>query len=131
MNYSLFADLVVLVHFAFVVFAVLGGLLVLRWQWLVWVHVPAAIWAAGIEFGGWICPLTWLEDWLVIMAGEVPSEATFVERYIAPVLYPETLTRGIQVAMGFAVIMVNLVIYGILLPRMYRKGGRGKRPARM
>jgi hypothetical protein len=131
LNYSLLADLVVLVHFAFVAFAVLGGLLVLRWQWLVWLHVPAAIWAAGIEFGGWICPLTWLEDWLVTMAGGLPAEATFVERYIVPVLYPEKLTRGIQVAMGFAVILVNLAIYGILFPRVGRKGRGRKQHARM
>jgi len=119
--YLLLADLVVLAHFAFVVFAVLGGLLVLRWQWIAWLHLPAAIWAAGIEFGGWICPLTWLEDWLVAMAGGVRDQAAFVERYIVPVLYPAGLTRGIQIAMGFAVIMINLGIYGVFLPRAWRK----------
>lgn len=121
MIYSLLADLVVVAHFAFVVFAVLGGVLVLRWRWIAWLHVPAAIWAAGIEFGGWICPLTWLEDWLVQQAGNVPDPNDFVERYIVPVLYPQGLTRELQILLGIVVIMINLLVYGVLLPRVQKK----------
>jgi hypothetical protein len=59
---SLLADLLVALHLAFVVFVVAGGLLVLRWPRLAWVHVPAAVWGALVEVTGWICPLTPVEN---------------------------------------------------------------------
>ena len=109
------ADLVVLVHLAFVVFAVLGGLLAVRWRRLVWIHVSAVLWAAIIEFSGWICPLTPLENWLRQNGGEVGYRSDFVARYLLPVLYPEGLTRELQIALGSAVIVVNLAIYSWVL----------------
>lgn len=124
--YGVLADLVVLLHFGFVIFALLGGLLVLRWRWIAWLHIPAAVWASGIEFGGWVCPLTWLENWLITLADGVPDQGDFVQRYIVPVLYPEGLTRGMQLALGFIVIIVNLCVYGIFLHRAGRNSGGRK-----
>jgi hypothetical protein len=112
MVYRLLADLVVLVHFAFVVFVVAGALLVLRWRRLAWIHVPVAAWGALIEFGGWICPLTPLENWLRQQGGAAGYGGGFVEHYIIPVLYPGHLTRGIQIALGMAVLVLNGGIYG-------------------
>ena len=126
MIYRTLADIVVVVHFAFVLFAMFGGLLVLRWVRCAWLHLPAAVWAAGIEFGGWICPLTWLEDWLWRMGGQTPVPASFVERYLMPLLYPHALTRGVQVAIGLSVVVVNLVIYATVVRRILRSGnGQG------
>ena len=99
-------------HFAFVLFVVLGGLLVLRWPRMAWLHLPAVAWGAGIEFLGWICPLTPLEIRLRQAAGLAGYEGGFVEHYLLPVLYPETLTRSVQVVLGFLVLVVNVVIYG-------------------
>lgn len=113
--FLLLADLVVLVHLAFVVFAILGGLLAVRWRRLVWIHVSAVLWAAIIEFSGWICPLTPLENWLRQKGGEVGYRSDFVARYLLPVLYPEALTRELQIALGIAVIVVNLAIYSWVL----------------
>jgi hypothetical protein len=109
--YPLLADLVVLVHAAFVLFVVLGGLLAARWRGLAWIHLPAAIWAAIVEFFGWVCPLTPLENWLRQKGGESGYGSDFVARYILPTLYPAELTRELQIALGVLVILINLAIY--------------------
>jgi len=114
--YQILADSVVLVHLVFVAFAVFGGLLVLRWKRVVWVHVPAALWAALVEFAGWYCPLTPLENWLRARAGEAAYRAGFIEHYILPVLYPAQLSAGVQMILGGAVVVVNILIYW----RVYR-----------
>lgn len=108
---SLAADALVALHLAFVAFVVLGGLLVLRWRWLAWVHIPAAIWGAWIEFAGWICPLTPLENRLREEAGQQGYATSFVEYYLLPALYPASLTRDMQWLLGAVVIAVNAVVY--------------------
>ncbi len=108
---KLLADLVLVVHLAFVVFVVLGGLLVLRWRWLGWAHIPAALWGAGIELVGGVCPLTPLENRLRTAAGEAGYESGFVEHYIVPVLYPPGLTRTTQLALGGVVLLFNGAVY--------------------
>ena len=126
MPYRLLADLVVVLHLAFVVFVVVGGLLVLRWRWVAWLHVPAALWGALIEFFGWVCPLTPLERWLRRRAGEVGYEGGFVEHYLLPILYPGGLTREIQVLLGVAVVAVNAGLYGWVLWRRRKARGDGR-----
>lgn len=111
------ADAVLVVHLAFVLFVVLGGLLVLRWPKLAWIHVPVALYGATIEFVGFICPLTPLEKWLRERGGEAGYEGGFVEHYITAALYPTGLTREIQIALGLAVLAVNGVVYGVLIRR--------------
>ena len=111
MLYRLLADATVLAHVGFVVFAVLGGLLVVCWRRLAWAHVPAVLWAAAVEFGGWVCPLTPLENWFRARAGLARYGSGFVEHYILPVLYPPALTREVQVVLGVSVLVVNVGIY--------------------
>jgi hypothetical protein len=111
------ANLVVLVHFAFVLFVVFGGLLVLRWPRVMYLHLPAAAWGAFIELVGGICPLTPLENSLRRSAGLAGYEGGFVEHYILPVLYPAGLTRGVQLVLGMLVIGTNVAIYGWILAR--------------
>ena len=112
MLYGVLADLVVILHLAFVVFVLVGGLLVLRWRRLAWLHLPAAVWGAAVEFGGWICPLTPLEIWLRMQGGESGYSSDFIEHYILPLLYPADLTREIQIVLGTVVLVVNVAIYG-------------------
>jgi hypothetical protein len=119
-TYRALADVVVVIHFCFVLFVVLGGVLVLRRPWLAWLHVPVAIWGALIEFAGWICPLTPLENHLRALGREPGYSGGFVEHYITAVLYPSGLTRGMQVAIGVFVLAVNVTVYGILIARMRR-----------
>ncbi|HVF60626.1 MAG TPA: DUF2784 domain-containing protein [Thermoanaerobaculia bacterium] len=111
MLYRFAADGVLVLHAAFVLFVVLGGLLVLRRPRLAWVHLPAAAWGAAIEFWGWICPLTPLEQALRRRGGEAGYSGGFVEHYVVALLYPQGLTRGLQLALGLFVLAVNLAVY--------------------
>jgi hypothetical protein len=111
MFYRLGADLIVIVHLAFVLFVLLGGVLVLKWPRLVWLHLPAVVWGAFVEFSGWVCPLTPLENWLLMQAGEATYTGDFIVRYLSAILYPDALTRELQVVFGTAVIVVNLMVY--------------------
>ena len=111
MPYRTLADLVVVLHLGFVLFVVLGGLLALRWPKLAWVHVPAAIWGVLIEFFGWICPLTPLENHWRELGGQAGYSAGFIQHYIVSLLYPDQLTRGAQVVFGVLVLALNGFVY--------------------
>jgi len=113
-GWHLAADAVVLFHFCFVLFVVLGGLLALRWPQVAWVHLPCALWGALVEWTGFICPLTPLEKWLRVKAGLDAYEGGFIARYMLSLLYPAGLTRGIQIALGMALLTLNLAIYAAL-----------------
>jgi hypothetical protein len=115
------ADAVVVLHLAFIVFVVLGGLLVLRWPRAAWFHLPAAVWGAAIEFGGWLCPLTPLENRLRATGGRSAYAEGFVEHYIVPLVYPAQLSRSLQLALGVAVILINLAVYGLAISRRSRR----------
>ena len=123
MAYRWAAEAVVLIHFAFVLFVVLGGLLVLPWPRLAWFHLPAAIWGGAIELTGLICPLTPLEKWLREAGGLAAYEGGFIAHYILPVLYPAGLTRGAQVGLGVAVTLLNAAIYWALWRRRRAAAG--------
>jgi hypothetical protein len=114
------ADLVLVVHLAFVFFVVLGGLLVLRWPWVAFLHIPAAIWGIMIEYSGWICPLTPLENSLRQSGGQAGYSGGFIQHYIQPVLYPAGLTRGTQIALGTLALVVNLSAYALVIARIKR-----------
>ena len=111
MLYKTLADLVLLAHVGFVAFVVIGGAAVLRWPRLAWVHLPAVIWAVLIEYAGWICPLTPLENALRQAAGETAYAGGFVEHYVVPVLYPPDLTHTVQVVLGSVVLLLNVLVY--------------------
>jgi hypothetical protein len=107
------ADAVVVVHAAFIVFVMAGGLLALRWRWMAWLHLPAAAWGVAVEWGGWICPLTPLENALRHAAGEAGYGGGFVERYLLPLIYPAGLTHCVQIVLGTMVLALNLAVYAI------------------
>jgi len=123
MAFRILADILVLLHLAFVCFVVLGGLLVLRRRWWAWVHVPVAAWGALVEFMGWVCPLTPLEVHFRILGGEGGYSGGFVENYLIPLLYPGALTRGHQVVLGLLVVALNALFYGLVARKVIR--GRG------
>ena len=120
MVYRVLADAVVLLHATFVVFVVFGGFLTWRWRWVVWVHVPCALWGVAIEYGGWICPLTPLENTLRARAGLEGYRGGFIEHYIIPTLYPAGLTRPAQAVLGTLALVINLVAYGVLIRKVLR-----------
>lgn len=120
MLYRILADGVVLAHAAFVTFVVLGGFLAWRWRAVALLHVPCALWGIAIEYGGWICPLTPLENMLRERAGLEGYHGGFVEHYVIPALYPAGLTRPTQAVLGTLVLAVNLVAYGVLIRRLLK-----------
>ena len=120
MLYRLLADAVVTFHLGFVFFVVLGGLVVLRFPRAAWLHLPAAVWGAWVEFSDTICPLTPLENRLRRLGGEAGYRGGFIEHYILPVLYPAGLTRNVQLVLGILVVGVNLFSYGWVVVRSRR-----------
>ena len=126
MLYQLGADLLVLIHLAFIVFVVLGSILVLRWPWLVLLHVPAAIWGAVVIINGWLCPLTPWENSLRHLADQEGYSGGFVEHYIIPLIYPMDITQNTQVLIGVITLVINLCLYCFVVYRLIRKGAVGK-----
>jgi hypothetical protein len=112
---SALADLVLVVHLAFIAFVVAGAGLLWRWPRLVWLHLPAALWGAGVEFSGTVCPLTPLENHLRALAGESGYAGGFVEHYLVALIYPQGLTRTWQWALGAGVLVLNVVLYALWL----------------
>lgn len=119
-GYAVLAGGVVLGHLLFVAFAAAGALLALRWRWMPWVHVPAVLWAALIEYSGGVCPLTPIENQLRAAAGLHDYSGDFIAEYLFPVLYPDGLTRQAQVVIGSLVVAINAAAYGWLFGRRVR-----------
>ena len=107
------ADLVLLLHLCFILFVILGGVLALRWPRLASVHIPVALYGALIEFAGFICPLTPLENSFRRRGGEAGYEGGFIDHYVAAAIYPQGLTRTAQLVLGVAVLVINGVVYTI------------------
>ncbi len=117
MLYRFLADAVVVIHLGFVLFVVVGGFLVLRWPRTAWVQLPAAVWGVLVEWSGWVCPLTPLENWLRAQGGAAGYAGGFVERYLLPALYPASLTRGVQILLGAGALAANLIAYALVFAR--------------
>ena len=126
MLYGFLADAVVVLHLAFILFVLLGGLFALRWLWVAWVHVPVFLWGAGIELLGWVCPLTYLENHLRRKGSMAGYETGFIEHYLIPLIYPELLFPGGFpregfIAMGVFVLVLNGAIYWLVWRRHRRR----------
>jgi hypothetical protein len=118
--YRLLAHAVVVFHALFIVFIVFGGFITWRWRWVAVVHIPSAIWGALIEFRGWICPLTPIENALRVKAGQGGYSGGFIEHYLLPAIYPSGLTPRVQTVLGTVVLVINLFAYGVLARRLMR-----------
>ncbi len=121
MLYRLGADAVLVVHLLFIVFVLFGGLLVLRWRWVMMLHIPAMLWGAVVEFFHLYCPLTPLENALRVRAGGEGYQSGFIEHYLVALIYPAGLTPQIQLWLGAIVVVSNLAVYGWLVIRLWRK----------
>ncbi len=108
---AVLADLVVVLHLGFILFAIGGGFLALRWPRAAWFHIPVLAWAALIEFMGWVCPLTPLENWLGAQGGRAGYERGFIEHYLVPIVYPPGLTLEVQWALAVLLLALNAAVY--------------------
>lgn len=120
MLFHVAADLLVVFHFLFVIFVLFGGLLILKWRFIMWLHIPAVVWGVVVEWMGWICPLTPWEWSLREKAGQLGYSGSFIDYYIIPIIYPEGLTRELQVSIGIFVILINLIVYGFIFYKFKR-----------
>jgi len=121
MWYRVLADATAIAHFAFVLFVAFGGLLVLRWRRLAWIHLPCAIWGALIEVGNWVCPLTSYENLFRERAGLQGYGDDFIAHYIFRTIYPAGLTRGVQLAIAIFVFAINTAVYSKVFPLKIRR----------
>lgn len=120
MLYRIAADAVLLFHLTFIAFVLLGAVFVVRWRWLIFAHLPAAAWGFFVELTGRICPLTYVENFLRVKAGQSGYAGDFVEHYFLAMIYPVALSRNIQLVLACVVVIVNLVIYGWLFINRHR-----------
>ena len=120
MPYRILAELVLAFHFGFVLFAALGGLLVLRRRALLWPHLAAVLWGVLVQCANWTCPLTPLENRLRSMGGGAGYEGGFVEHYVRAVLYPERLTYSFRFTLGVLLVVINLFVYSYFIFRSRR-----------
>lgn len=120
MQYRILADATAIFHFLFVLFVALGGLLVLRWRRLAWVHLPCAIWGAVIEIFNWTCPLTTYENMFRVRGGMQGYGDDFIAYHIFRLIYPEALTRGMQFAIAAFVFAINTAVYARVFPISFR-----------
>jgi hypothetical protein len=124
MRYSVAADALVIAHLAFIMFVMLGGLLLLKWPRLIYLHLPAVAWGTLVELRGWLCPLTPLEQHYRTLAGETGYSDSFVQHYLLPLIYPAGLTRDVQTLLAMCVITINLVIYAVIYVKYQRNSRR-------
>lgn len=115
MIFKVIADSLVVLHFIFIAFVVFGGLLALKWKKVPILHIPCVLWGMLVEFNGWICPLTPLENQFRELAGEVGYTGGFISYYLMPLIYPTSLTREIQILLGIVVLAINLCVYGFVI----------------
>ncbi|PYB78500.1 DUF2784 domain-containing protein [Pseudomonas sp. LB-090624] len=123
MLYRLLADTLVLLHLAFILLVLFGGLLVLRWRPALWLHLPALAWGLAVECLHLGCPLTTWENRMRSAAGDAGYDGGFVEHYIWPLIYPAGLTPPIQLLLGSFVLVLNLAIYSYVAWRWRRPSG--------
>ena len=122
MRARILANLVLGFHFAFVVFSVLSGFLVLWKRWIAWLHVPSVVWSAFVNLFSQVCPLTPLENKFRYLAGQAGYEGGFIEHYIAPLVYPGVMPERWGLIAGFSVLVWNVLVYALLVVSMRRRG---------
>lgn len=112
MLYRLGADALLFLHLAFIIFVLLGGLLVACKRGFLLLHLPAVGWGIWVELSSRGCPLTGWENRLRRLAGDAGYSESFVEHYLVPVIYPSWLSLQVQYILAAVVVLANLLIYG-------------------
>jgi len=118
--YELAADLTLIIHFAFILFVIFGALLFFITTKIIFIHIPAFIWGSYIELTHSICPLTYLENWFLDKANLTIYSEGFIQNYLVPIVYPADLTKDLQIYLGITLIVVNIIIYGFILNKIFK-----------
>jgi len=123
MGWSILADVVLVLHGAFIAWVALGAAAVWRWPRLAWLHLPALAWAMWIEATAGLCPLTPLENSLRQRAGQQGIDGSFTDHYLGALIYPQGLTPAAQWRIALLLAAYNLVLYGLMVWRARRRRG--------
>ena len=116
--YEIGANLILIIHFTFVLFVVFGALLFFASVKIIFIHIPALIWGSYIELTNSICPLTYLENWFLHTANLTTYSEGFIQNYLVPIVYPMSLTKDLQIYLGITLIVVNIIIYGVIFNKL-------------
>ena len=119
--HELAADIILIIHFAFILFVVFGALLFFVATKIIFIHFPALIWGSYIELTNSICPLTYLENWFLHKANLTTYSEGFIQNYLMPIVYPASLTKDLQIYLGIALIVINIVFYAFIFSKMKEK----------
>ena len=115
--YELAADIILIIHFLFILFVIFGALLFFIVKKIVFIHIPAIIWGSYIELTHSICPLTYLENWFLHKANLTTYSEGFIQNYLVPIVYPMNLTKDLQIFLGIGLIVINIVIYAFIFSK--------------
>ena len=116
--YEIAANLTLFAHFIFILFVVFGAFLFFASTKIIFIHIPAFIWGSYIELTNSICPLTYLENWFLQKANLTTYSEGFIQNYLVPIVYPTNLTKDIQIFLGIALILINIVIYAFIFSKL-------------
>ncbi len=116
--YEIAADLILIIHFTFVLFVVFGALLIFASIKIIFIHIPAVIWGSYIELTNSICPLTYLENWFLHKANLTTYSEGFIQNYLVPIVYPMNLTKDLQIYLGIALIVLNIIVYVLIINKL-------------
>jgi hypothetical protein len=115
--YESLATLTLIIHFLFIIFVIFGGLLFFIKPWTLYFHIPAFLYGVYIEFTQSVCPLTYLENYLLTKANLATYSTTFIQNYLYAIIYPINLTKEIQISLGIALLIINGMIYLFIIKR--------------
>ena len=116
--YEIAANLILFVHFIFILFVVFGALLFFASSMIIFIHIPAFIWGSYITLTNSICPLTYLENWFLNKANLTTYSEGFIQNYLVSIVYPTNLTKDLQIYLGITLILINMVIYAFIYYKM-------------
>ena len=116
--YEIAANLVLIIHFAFILFVVFGALFFFASAKIIFIHIPTLIWGSYIMFTHSVCPLTHLENWLLHKANLATYSEGFIQHYIIPIVYPIGLSKDLQIYLGITLIILNIIIYGFIFNKL-------------
>ena len=116
--YELAAELTLIIHFTFILFVIFGALLFFVATKIIFIHFPALIWGSYIELTNSICPLTYLENWFLHKANLTTYSEGFIQNYLVPIVYPVSLTKDLQIYLGIALIVINIVFYAFIFNKL-------------
>ena len=116
--YKIAADLILIIHFTFLLFVVFGALLIFSSTKIIFIHIPAVIWGSYVELTNSICPLTYLENWFLHKANLTTYSEDFIQNYLVPIVYPANLTKDLQIYLGISLIVINIIIYAFIFDKL-------------